>query len=129
MLRLITEGLESLANSVPTAATGSRAGPLQHAFIRSLILGTSPEGYISLCGVIAEGKQPSYGQIKVPLLILAGEEDKTAPMSGCEAILHAYGTSEDQKRIEVLSGVGHWHCVEDPDSVGNHVYSFISGPA
>jgi pimeloyl-ACP methyl ester carboxylesterase len=63
----------------------------------------------------------------VPLLIIAGEEDKIAPLSGCEAILRAYGTIEKDKLLEFLDGVGHWHCVEDPDSVGQKISSFISG--
>lgn len=50
------------------AATGSKAGPLHHAFIRALILGTSVEGYISLCGVIADAKPPDYASVNVPLL-------------------------------------------------------------
>jgi pimeloyl-ACP methyl ester carboxylesterase len=121
----MTEGLEALANTIPTVATGSKAGPLQHAFIRSLILGTPPEGYISLCSVIAEAKQPDYGSIKVPLLILAGEDDKTAPLSFSQTIAEGYGTSENEKSIEVLKGVGHWHCVEAPDEVGRLIMSFL----
>ncbi|TVY81120.1 putative aminoacrylate hydrolase RutD [Lachnellula suecica] len=119
------DGLETLANSVPAATTGSKAGPLQHAFIRSLILGTSPEGYMSLCSVIGEASQPDYGKIKAALLILAGSDDKTAPLSGSDTITKAYGTSEGNKQVEVLAGVGHWHCVEAPEEVGRHMRSFI----
>jgi pimeloyl-ACP methyl ester carboxylesterase len=119
------DGLESLANSIPAAATGRFAKPLHHAFIRSLILGTSVEGYISLCGVIAEANVPDYACIQVPLLIVAGQDDKTAPLSGCNEILKAYGTSEKKKSIKVVDGVGHWHCVENPDSIAQKVRFFI----
>jgi pimeloyl-ACP methyl ester carboxylesterase len=118
------DGLEALANTIPAAATGSKAGSLQHAFIRSLILGTSSEGYMSLCNVIAKATKPEYGNVKVPLLILVGSEDKTAPLSGSEAILKAYGTSKEGKMIEILDSVGHWHCIEAPEMVSSHVLRF-----
>jgi len=114
-----------LANTIPAAATGSKAGPLQHAFIRSLILGTSSQGYMSLCQVIARAAQPNYEKIKVPLLIIVGTEDKTAPLASSEAILNAYGTQKDEKKIEVLDRVGHWHCVEAPEAVTRLTLQFF----
>lgn len=114
-----------MANTIPTAATGSKASSLQHAFIRSLILGTSSEGYISLCNAIARAAKPHYSKIEVPSLILVGAEDKTAPLSGSEAILNAYGTKKGEKRIDILDGVGHWHCVEAPEDVGKRISGFI----
>lgn len=86
------DGLEPLANSIPTSATGTKSEPLQHAFIRSLILGTSNEGYISLCTVIAEATKLDYKSINVPLLIIAGSDDRTASLASSEEILEEYGT-------------------------------------
>lgn len=80
---------------------------------------------MSLCNVIAEAQHPEYKSITVPLLILAGSDDQTSPMSGSEAIKNAYGTLEDQKSIEILKGVGHWHCVEAPEEVQHHATRFI----
>jgi pimeloyl-ACP methyl ester carboxylesterase len=80
---------------------------------------------MSLCNVIATAAKPEYGNVKVPLLILVGSEDKTAPLSGSEAILKAYGASKDEKKIEILDNVGHWHCIEAPEVVGDYVLKFI----
>jgi pimeloyl-ACP methyl ester carboxylesterase len=80
---------------------------------------------MSLCNVIAKASKPSYDVIKVPLVILVGSDDKTAPLTGAEAILDAYGTSKDRKRIEILEGVGHWHCVEVPEDVARHIVGFV----
>jgi len=82
---------------------------------------------MSLCNLIARASKPNYSNIEVPLLILAGPEDKAAPLANSEAILNAYGTYKDQKKLELLRGVGHWHCVEAPDSVGQHILAFIKG--
>ncbi|KFZ01759.1 hypothetical protein V500_00625 [Pseudogymnoascus sp. VKM F-4518 (FW-2643)] len=120
-----SEGLERLAKSIPLTATGERAGSLQHAFIRTLILSTSPEGYMSLCHVMATAQQPNYGAINVPLLIITGSDDVTAPLSGPKDILEKYGTKKTEKSIKDLSGIGHWHCVEAPDDVEGLIKEFI----
>ncbi|KAM3084900.1 hypothetical protein ACMFMG_003345 [Clarireedia jacksonii] len=119
------DGLESLADTIPPAATGKGASPLVHAFVRALILSTSVEGYSSLCRVIASAERPKYDRIKVPLLILAGDEDKTAPLEACKEILNAYGTTPQQKKLTVLPGLGHWHCIEGPKLVAQHIADFI----
>ncbi|CAL3965557.1 unnamed protein product, partial [Diplocarpon coronariae] len=120
-----TDGLEPLANTIPSSATGSRSTPLQQAFIRSLILGTSPGGYISLCNVIAKAARPKYESTDVPVLILAGEDDKTAPLDSSHAIASSYGTGSGEKSVQVLKGVGHWHCVEAADEVATAVDEFL----
>ncbi|KAK6585226.1 hypothetical protein PZA11_001953 [Diplocarpon coronariae] len=119
------DGLEPLANTIPSSATGSRSTPLQQAFIRSLILGTSPGGYISLCNVIAKAARPKYESTDVPVLILAGEDDKTAPLDSSHAIASSYGTGSGEKSVQVLKGVGHWHCVEAADEVATAVDEFL----
>ncbi|TVY44119.1 putative aminoacrylate hydrolase [Lachnellula occidentalis] len=118
------DGIEGLAQSIPTAATGALSTPLHHAFIRNLIIRTLPEGYMSLCSVISTAKVPDYGAITVPLLLIAGSDDRTAPMEGCEAIMQRYGSSDGLKSIKVLDGVGHWHCIEAGDVVAKHINDF-----
>lgn len=126
------DGLEALADSIPSSATGSKSTLLHHAFIRALILGTSRDGYIALCNLIANAVKPDYESINTPLLILVGEDDKTSPLAGCEGILRAYGegyggagTGREDKRLVVLKGVGHWHCVEDAEGVGKYLGGFL----
>ena len=77
--------------------------------------------------MIAKASRPDYDKIKAPLLILVGSEDKTAPLAGSEDILNAYGTAKDKKTLEILDGVGHWHCVEAADDVTRHIIKFIGG--
>jgi pimeloyl-ACP methyl ester carboxylesterase len=88
-------------------------------------MSTSPEGYMSHCRVIATAQQPNYGAINVPLLIVAGSDDLTAPLSASETILEKYATRKSEKRVRNLSGVGHWHCVEAPADVEGLVKEFV----
>lgn len=78
--------MEAMADTIPSAATGSKSSLTQKAFIRSLILSQKPEGYNSLCRVIAEAGRPNYSDARSPLLILAGEEDKTSPVTDARVI-------------------------------------------
>ncbi|KAL5354328.1 hypothetical protein ACLOAV_000417 [Pseudogymnoascus australis] len=120
-----SDSLEALAKKIPLTATGEKAGSLQRAFIRTLILSTSPEGYMSLCHALATAQPPDYGAINAPLLIITGSDDVTSPLSGPKEILEKYGTKETEKTIKELSGIGHWHCVEEPDDVEGLIKEFI----
>jgi pimeloyl-ACP methyl ester carboxylesterase len=95
---------------------------LQKAFIRELILGQDPAGYVSLCRVVSTATAPDYAAIKMPLLVIAGDEDKSAPLDGCKHIISHVSSST--KSLDVLSGVGHWHCIEASDEVGKLIVSF-----
>lgn len=117
------EGMEAMATTIPQSATGARCIPLVHAFIRQLLISTNPDGYNSLCRTIAEAPVPDYASIKIPVLLLAGEEDKSAPLSGCEKILEGYNSQT--KKLKVLSGVGHWHVLEAPEEVQNTIAGFL----
>lgn len=109
----IIEGMEAMADTVPTGATGSRATPLQQAFIRQLLLSQNPKGYQSMCKVIRDAKVPNYASIKIPTLIIAGDEDKSAPLAGCEEINKRIGS--EGKQFKVVEKMGHWHCIEAPE--------------
>lgn len=109
-IRLVEEqGMEPLANTIPNMATGSRAGPLAKAFVRELLLRQDDAGYRSNCRVIQNAEVPEYGKVKCPVLILAGSEDKSAPLEGSRKMFEQLETEKD---MVVLDGVGHWHCIE-----------------
>lgn len=76
-----------MASTIPAAATGPKATSTHRAFIRALLLAQSPEGYMSLCRTIASAKCPRYGDIRCPLLIVAGSHDQTSPLRGSRDIL------------------------------------------
>jgi len=114
-----------MANTIPDAATGTNATPLHKAFIREMLMGQEVEGYVANCRAIEHANPPNYSDVHVPLLIIAGAEDKSAPLAGCEFILEQVASKE--KRLEVLQGVGHWHCVEAGEEVGRLVKGFVDG--
>ncbi|KAJ5676259.1 Alpha/beta hydrolase fold-1 [Penicillium macrosclerotiorum] len=118
-------GMESMANTIPSAAVGSRSTPLQRAFIRELLLGQDPKGYAALCRAIASAQPADYAAVRAPFLLIAGEEDKSASIEGCQHIFQH--VSSEKKSLEVLKGVGHWHCIEAADEVGQLIAQFAKG--
>ncbi|KAJ4383452.1 hypothetical protein N0V86_001501 [Didymella sp. IMI 355093] len=116
------DGMQPMADTVPQAAVGSKASPLASAFIRELLLGQDPAGYCNNCRVIVNAKPPNYSKISIPILILAGEEDKSAPLEGCKKMFEETGTSE--KKLEVMKGIGHWHCLEAFEDVSKLIEGF-----
>lgn len=76
-----------MADTIPTMATGSRSTSVHHAFIRALLLSQTPEGYVSLCKAIISATQPDYSGITCPVLVMSGEEDKTANLDDSKEIM------------------------------------------
>lgn len=121
---MIVDGMEPMANTIPQAATNSNSTPTQQALIRELLLGQDAKSYASMCQVILDAKEPRYESIVQPLLIIAGAEDKSAPLNGCQYIHDSAGSR--QKELKVLDGVGHWHCIEAPQDVSDLIVDFCS---
>ncbi|CAO2654201.1 Nn.00g109340.m01.CDS01 [Neocucurbitaria sp. VM-36] len=116
------QGMQPMADTIPPAAVGKKAPALAKALIRELLLGQDPAGYISNCRIIVNAKPPNYSKINVPVLILAGDEDKSAPLEGAKKMFEEIGTSE--KKLEIMQGVGHWHCLEAADDVVKLIQAF-----
>ena len=66
---------------------------------------------------------PAYPKIESPTLIIAGDEDKSAPLDGCKLIQSQIGGNLAE--IKVLEGIGHWHCLEAPEQVIQAITEFI----
>ncbi|CAK7206204.1 hypothetical protein SEUCBS139899_008991 [Sporothrix eucalyptigena] len=117
-------GMEPMADSIPTGATGSNSTPTHHAFIRALLLSQTSQGYIGLCRAIATAKPVEYGKARCPALIIAGAEDKVVPIAGLEKIKDSWGADAFRVSLETLEGVGHWHCIEAGDKIGPILVDF-----
>ena len=124
VLTVVADGMEPIADTVPTAATSTQASALTRGFIRELILGSDAKAYASHCQAIVDAKEPNFAAVQAPVLILAGDEDKSAPLDGCKYIIEHVGTSK--KELKILDACGHWHCVEHPDRIAQEVETFCT---
>lgn len=106
-----------MANTVPQTATGPHTTQLQKSFIREMIMSQDPAGYIANCKAIQAAKAPDYEKVECPFYIISGEVDKSAPPEGCK-LIHDSLVNVRDKKIDYISSMGHWYCVEDPELVG-----------
>lgn len=113
---------ETVANAA-TSATTKRSNPLALGAVRASLLSQDPEGYAKGCMALAAtaGTELQIEKIKVPTLIVAGDEDKISSLEwarGMEARM-------PRAKVEVLREVGHWHCFEDLEGVADKVRRFL----
>jgi pimeloyl-ACP methyl ester carboxylesterase len=108
-------GMEALADQIlqdSLSTTTREQAPVTVAFVRELILRQDPEGYARSCEASAAATDAEFGKIACPTLIVAGAEDPARPAA--EALSREIAGA---KRIETLSGAGHWLTLEQPSKV------------
>lgn len=116
--------MEPLANTIPTSATNKKSTALQRSIIRELLLNQDAKSYASHCNVICKMQEPDLKSINTSVLILAGDEDMSAPVVGCQ-YLHD-NLAGQKNELKVMKGVGHWHCIEAGDQVASNIAAFCS---
>lgn len=75
-----------------------------------------------MCKAIGGASPPDYAAIKMPTLMVAGDEDKSAPLADCEEI---YKRTGGEKFMEVVNGMGHWFCIEGPETIAKLIGAFV----
>lgn len=69
-------------------------------------------------------REPDLQSINTPVLILAGEEDMSAPLEGCQYLHDNLGSQ--QNKLKIMSEVGHWHCIEAGDRIAGEIGAFCA---
>ena len=91
--------------------------------VRAMIRATKPQGYAGCCHAIAAldltDKLPA---IKIPTLIVVGEEDQGTPVAASQAIHAKIAGSE----LQVLKSAAHLANLEQPEAFTAALTSFLS---
>jgi pimeloyl-ACP methyl ester carboxylesterase len=105
--------------------TTHRERPEVVAWLRRIILGTSPRGIAdALAGLAARADStPTLREIAVPTLVLCGEEDVLTPPAEAEAMHRAVPPS----RLVVIPRAGHLSNLEDPPAFNAALAGFLAG--
>lgn len=143
LISLSLDGMDPLVDVIPIVGTASSSTPLQRAFIRTLLLAQTPEGYIANCKAIASASVPDYASITSPLLLVNGAEDFVCPIELSQKIFDRYvitflpsiwqiahslqSWGSKDKNLQILDKTGHWYCIESPEEVGDAIVKFVSG--
>jgi 3-oxoadipate enol-lactonase len=91
--------------------------------VRAMIRATPPRGYAGCCHAIsALDLTDRLSAIKVPTLIVVGEDDQGTPVAASRAIQAQIGGSQ----LEILKSAAHLSNMEQPEAFTRAVTSFLS---
>ena len=105
--------MQEIADAIVQAATSKETKALQPAVlaaIRESVMRQPPEGYAKSCEALAGAQSALIEQIKVPTLLITGDQDGVAPAVNVNAMAGRIPGS----KVVVLEGCGHWTTFEQP---------------
>jgi pimeloyl-ACP methyl ester carboxylesterase len=116
--KVLREGAQAAAEAfLPRllGATTQRERPEVVERVRATILGTSPRGIAdALAGLAARAdSRPTLREVRVPTLVVCGEEDVLTPPSDAEALRAGMAGA----RLAVVPKSGHLPSLENPDTL------------
>lgn len=120
-------GMSQVANTVSAGAVSKHTAatnPAAQAFIRHLVLSTSPEGYAAACRALASAPKIDAKETPCPVSIIGGQEDYLAGPDAVKA--WAGEVPKNNGRSVVLQDVSHWGAIEAPQEVGKALTEALS---
>jgi 3-oxoadipate enol-lactonase len=105
--------------------TTQKEQPEVVARLRQIILGTPPRGIVdALAGLAARADSgPALKEIRVPTLVICGDEDTITPLAEAENLQRGIAGS----RLVVIPRAGHLANLEQPDAVNQALREFLAG--
>lgn len=106
-------GMGAVADQVASAglAAGSTdSNAAAFAFVRESHMRQDAEGFAKNCEALAGASRADPIALKMPVLVVTGEEDAVGPPS----VAHQLADEVPQGRAVVLPGCGHWTPIEKP---------------
>lgn len=125
---LAREGLASMqeiADAIVKGATSSRTKaeqPAVLALVRESVMRQPPEGYAQSCEALADAQSADLDRIRVPALLVTGDEDAVAPPANVAAM-----AARLQATCTILQGCGHWTTYERPQACIDAFAQFHTG--
>ncbi|HTW25816.1 MAG TPA: alpha/beta fold hydrolase [Acetobacteraceae bacterium] len=119
------EGMRGIADAVVTAGTSDDTKtnqPAATAFVRESLMAQPADGYARNCEALAAVRAADLARIACPVLLLTGDQDRTAPPDTGRALASAISGAE----LHILDGCGHWPTIERAKQVNYAVTLFHS---
>jgi pimeloyl-ACP methyl ester carboxylesterase len=105
------EGMRGIADAIVAGGTADDTKvnqPAATAFVRESLMAQSPEGYARNCEALSEAVAADLSRIECPVLLITGDQDRTAPPDVGRAMASAIKGAE----FQMLSACGHWPTIE-----------------
>jgi len=121
------EGMATVADQV--AAGGLASGSDENnsaavAFVRESHMRQDAEGFAKSCEALASASRADARALKMPVLIVTGEEDAVGPPS----VAHQLADEVSHGKAVILPGCGHWTPIEKPADCRRLIAEFVGRP-
>ena len=91
--------------------------------VRAMIRGTKPQGYAGCCHAIsALDLTDKLSAIRIPTLVVVGEEDQGTPVAASQAIHGQIDGSE----LQILKSASHLSNLEQPEAFTTALTTFLA---
>jgi pimeloyl-ACP methyl ester carboxylesterase len=117
--------MQEIADAIVAAATAretKETAPAVLALVRESVMRQTPEGYAQSCAALAKAQAAPVEDIKVPTLLVTGDQDGVAPPAAVEAMAARIA---DSKTV-VLKACGHWTTFERPQECIKELNDFLN---
>lgn len=118
------EGMAVVADQVASAglASGSdETNAAAVAFVRESHMRQDAEGFARSCEALAGAGRADAKALKMPVLVVTGEEDAVGPPS----VAHQLADEVGHGRAVILPGCGHWTPIEKPAECRRLISEFV----
>jgi pimeloyl-ACP methyl ester carboxylesterase len=98
--------------------------PVAAALVRESLMRQDAQGYARSCEALAAAQSAALEDIKVPVLLVTGDEDSVAPPSTVNEMARRLPNA----RVVVLNRCGHWTTFERPTECAQQLEEFLHRP-
>ena len=113
------------ARAKAMTAPGCDSEIIEH--FASIAAETRRDGLVAAARVISEANnEPIFSNLNMPVLVIAGEVDKTAPKDLTEAMIAAIPETVPMLEVNYLPGVAHAPYMENPESYNAVLTNFLN---
>jgi pimeloyl-ACP methyl ester carboxylesterase len=116
--------MQEIADAIVAGATSREtkaAQPAVLALVRESVMRQTPDGYAQSCIALARAQAATVEEIRVPTLLVTGDQDGVAPAAAVEAM----AARIEGSRVLVLAGCGHWTTFERPLECARELEQFL----
>jgi pimeloyl-ACP methyl ester carboxylesterase len=107
-----------------TAASTKETMPVVVALVRESVMRQHAQGYARSCEALAAAQSAALEDIRVPVLLVTGDEDGVAPPANVREMARRL----PQARVEVFPRCGHWTPFERPAECAQQLQAFLRRP-
>jgi 3-oxoadipate enol-lactonase len=122
-------GMQDIAQTLVNAATSAdsrQRAPAAAAFVRESLMRQDPDGYARSCDALANAQPAPVERIRVPVLLVTGDEDGVAPPPSVRDLAIRMSGVPGGVRTVVLERCGHWTPIERPEECARELRAFLS---